>query len=222
METKAIPQLNHCKHGHSLDDAYHYTRTWTSRKTGVVTTYPVVMCKTCLRLRGEARNRKLGHKARPAPVMPTDIKILCYTAGLFDGEGTVGIRALPKKGDTEKKYHSVMVAITSTDTAVTDWLQAHFGGKINANHKENAARNYKDAWKWSLYARHAAAFLEAIRPYLIVKSEQARVALELRDEMGDGRRVPITPELFARREALAQELRHLNRRGRDADTAVTV
>lgn len=157
--------------------------------------------------------------------MPTSVAILAYAAGVFDGEGTVGIRLLHKKGQVEKKYHSVTVAITSTDTALTDWLQCHFGGRVNRNHKENADRNYKEAWKWALLSRHAAAFLEAVRPYLILKAQQARIALALRDEMGEGRRVAITPELFAKREALRLELKARNRRGRppvDKESVVEV
>jgi hypothetical protein len=207
-----------CKHGHSLADAYLYERTYTSRKTGAQTLYITRVCRECARLRGVAHSRKIGQRARPTPVMPTDKVLLAYAAGIFDGEGSVGIRLIKKKGATEAKYHSVTVSITSTDTALTDWLQCHFGGRVNQNHRENADRNYKDAWKWLLLARHAAAFLEAIRPYLIVKAHQARVALELRDLVGAGRATPVTPELFARREALRLELKALNRRGRPADT----
>ncbi len=127
------------------------------------------------------------------------------------------IRRLRKKGHKEKRYHSVAVTVTSTDTALTDWLREHFGGTVAQNHRENAARNYKDAWKWQLLARHAGAFLQAVRPYLLIKGRQADVALELRSEMGNGRTNPITPELFARREALAQEMQRLNRRGRDPE-----
>ena len=209
-----IPKRTHCKKGHSLVDAYKSPRKYVSKKTGQETEYVELICRICALEKSSARNRARGHKSRPTPVMPTDRTIIAYAAGIFDGEGTVGIRLLRKSGHQEKRYHSVMIAVTSTELALTDWLQAHFGGNVNQNHRENAERNYKDAWKWTLFARHAAAFLEAVRPYLIIKEHQARVALELRDEMGNGRNTPITPELFAHRESLRQQLKSLNRRGR--------
>ena len=207
----------HCKHDHPLADAYIYPRVWISKKTGESRNYSVRVCRTCILERDTARNRARGHRARPAPAMPTDPIILAYAAGIFDGEGTVGIRVLRKKGNAEKKYHSVVVAITSTEPVLTNWLQINFGGRVNPAHKENAARNYKDAWKWTLLARHAAAFLTAIYPYLLVKRPQADVALELRAEMGDGHRKPIDADLFVKRDALKQEMHRLNRRGRDPD-----
>ncbi len=211
MSRKGRPPQTHCKRGHSLDDAYIVTRG----KAGG--TYRA--CRTCAIDRAKAHHREnyVAHP-RPAPTIATDSIVLAYTAGLFDGEGSVGIREGRKAGQVKPRYHSLTVSITSTEPALTSWLQEHFGGTVNPNHRENAARNYKDAWKWQLRARHAGAFLEAILPYLIVKRPQALVGLELRKLAGQGRATPVTPELWAKREALKQEMHRLNRRGRDPET----
>jgi len=125
------------------------------------------------------------------------------------------IRFLKKKGQTEHKYHALAVSITSTDRPLVDWLAETFGGRVTQNHRENAARNYKDAWKWQLLSRHAAAFLQAVRPFLRLKGPQADLAFELRATTGRGRSVVVTDELFAHRERIRADLHTLNRRGRN-------
>ena len=206
-----------CKYGHSREDAYAHTNTYT-RKDGTVRSYPVLICRTCVIERSTARYERVhGRRPRPEPNIPGDPMTLSYVAGLFDGEGTVGIRMGRKPGTTEGRFHSVNVAITSTERSLVDWLKETFGGQVNPNHKENADRNYKDAWKWQLLSRHAGAFLEAVRPYLRVKGPQADVALRLRAVTGPGGRIPLTDDQFAERETLRLELRALNRRGRDPE-----
>lgn len=150
--------------------------------------------------------------------MPTDIATLAYAAGIFDGEGSVVIRSMKKKGEDVARYHNVSVSVTSTDTILTDWLSATFGGRVAANHKENAARNYKDAWKWQLLSQQAENFLRAVHPYLKIKVRQADVAFRLRKTTGAGRATPVTDELFSHRESLKAEMKALNRRGRPAET----
>ncbi len=196
-------------------DAYVVKRSWTSRKTGITKEYETFVCKTCnLQNASDRYERTHGRRPRPEPQIPDDPMTLAYTAGLFDGEGSIGIRLQRARHSPEKRYHAVNLAICSTDRALVDWLRATFGGQVNANHKENAARNYKDAWKWILLSRHAAAFLAAVRPYLRVKGPQADVALRLRAVTGPGGRHLLTDAQFAEREALRMELRALNRRGR--------
>lgn len=205
-----IPLVTECKNGHDLThpDSYYQGRG-SSRA-----------CKICHKAYHEANYYKRGNKKRPAPRISTDPLTLAYAAGVFDGEGTVGIRCGHYNKNRGRIHHSVTVAITSTDRALIDWLIEHFGGNAGANHAENAARNYKDAWKWTLLAKHAEAFLKAVRPFLIIKGQQADVALELRADLGDGTNTPLTEEVFARREALKQEMHRLNARGRTPITEV--
>ncbi len=146
--------------------------------------------------------------------MPTEVAVLAYAAGVFDGEGCVLVRLNKKKGQEVAKYHQIAVSVVSTDTKLTDWFQGHFGGKISANHKENAQRNYKDAWKWGLMSRQAEAFLKCVRPYLLVKGPQADVALELQSLMGLGGATVVTETMFGQRESLRLRMKTLNRRGR--------
>lgn len=202
------PPQTHCKRGHSLDDAYIFTRKKTGKRYRV--------CRQCSIDNAKAYNRE-HYVPHPKPIaeMSDDPAVVAYTAGLFDGEGTVGIRSNRKPGGP-KRYHSLVVSITSTEPALTEWLQTYFGGAVRPNHRENAERNYKDAWKWTLHSRHAAAFLEAVLPHLIAKRPQALVGLKLReiqDERLHSER--LTPEVIAQREALKQEMHRLNRRGRE-------
>lgn len=130
------------------------------------------------------------------------------------------IRLGKKKPHLPNRYHSLAVTLTSTDRAIIEWLQEHFGGTCNPNGRTHENQKIKSAWKWQLLSRHAEMFLRAVRPYLLIKAPQADVGLALRATAGRGRATPVTAELITYRESLKQEMHRLNRRGTDpADTA---
>lgn len=199
-----IPLVTECKNGHDLSDPSSYYQG-RGRSRG---------CKICAKEYGERNYYKRGHKRRPEPRISSDPLILAYAAGIFDGEGSVGIRAGHHNQNRGKIHHSVTVAVSSTDRALIDWFLKNFGGNANANHVDKAELNYKQAWKWILLAKHAEAFLMAVRPFLVIKWRQADLALALRADLGDGTHPALTDEVFTRREAMKQEMHRLNARGR--------
>src|SRR5437588_754957 len=98
--------------------------------------------------------------------------ILSYTAGLFDGEGSVMI-ILGRKPRSEYQFHKLVVSLASTNGEIIDWIIGNFGGKAYLHPGKG---NHKDAWKWMLSSMQAEKFLRSIRPYLIIKALQADVA----------------------------------------------
>jgi hypothetical protein len=99
---------------------------------------------------------------------------LAYLAGLFDGEGTVTI------GATAGRYFNVQVVITNSDARLMEWL-AGFGGSVSKKPKIGSfSGSAKLVFRWVLYADNAATFLQAVRPYLRMKGEQADVAFAFR------------------------------------------
>ena len=103
-------------------------------------------------------------------------------AGLFDGEGHIGIDARASRARSHHcpSYH-LKIKLSQVNTPesrrIFDALVAEFAGSVSA--KDNSRRNpaWRDALEWTTVARNAAAFLTAVRPFLILKAAQADIAL---------------------------------------------
>ena len=95
-----------------------------------------------------------------------------WMAGFFDGEGCVNITQVGKK-----RYGQLRVYIVNTDPAVLGLIAATYGGMLTA------PRTAKAGWKpfrsVVFIAGSAAEFLEAIRPYVILKKAQVELGLAL-------------------------------------------
>lgn len=93
-----------------------------------------------------------------------------YIAGFFDGEGCVDIRyCVTHKGRYNK--FELRCTISQVYRKPLDMIQQVFGGSISP--RRNQTIHY-----YVVTGRQANAFLEAIRPFLIVKADEADVALE--------------------------------------------
>lgn len=139
----------------------------------------------------------------------TDPTILAYAAGIVDGEGCINSNGIKPESN---KLGSIRVAVSNTDRRVIEWLQENFGGSIY-DYPQTEKRNY---YSWQVFCKKAELFLRAICPYLIIKQEQAEVAIELRnlkrkrEECGRGK--SLTTEELNERNELVEELSNLKRR----------
>jgi hypothetical protein len=102
---------------------------------------------------------------------------LAYAAGILDGEGCIHISSRKTKGDMP--CICLGVAISNTDRRVIDWLLDTF--KAGAVFTRPAKERRKESYSWSLQSEQAEDFLTLVRPYLIIKGEQADVGFELRE-----------------------------------------
>lgn len=144
----------------------------------------------------------------PVPALPplvTSADILAYAAGLIDGEGSISIRARPSR-----RSLYVVISIANTDQRMTDWLRTQFGGTVGRSH-QNPERGWRPQWTWQLLGGAVCQLLEAVQPWLIVKGEQARVALGFEQLRTPGR-VRLSAANVAARHALKAEMGELNRR----------
>ena len=91
-----------------------------------------------------------------------------YIAGFFDGEGCI---------TADKNAFTVRLSITNTQKAVLDEIQKVLGGFVRS--KDVAGPNRQPSWELR-YAKRATVkhILEILRPYLVVKSVEAWLALE--------------------------------------------
>lgn len=89
-----------------------------------------------------------------------------YIAGFFDGEGCITIHS---------RNYQLRLLIGNTYINVLKNIQDTCGGRIYRNEK----KKYKKlSYVWETSSNNAISFLESILPYLIVKKEEALIALD--------------------------------------------
>lgn len=93
-----------------------------------------------------------------------------YLAGLFDGEGTLGVYKQKTTG------YRRTAGITNTYMPVLEAFRSRFGGNIYPQRK--ATTTHKATWGWELQnGPEIMLFLYKIRPHLTIKAEQVDVML---------------------------------------------
>ena len=105
-----------------------------------------------------------------------------YVAGIVDGEGSIVIYEVKKQKRVECK-----LTIPNTSYALMKWLIANFGGRFDTFQPEQLhGYNRKALYRWNPSGKkNREIFLLGILPHLIMKKEQAKVALEF-DRLGYG------------------------------------
>ena len=102
-----------------------------------------------------------------------DIDYKCaYLAGLFDGEGHItcwrsGIAGKPQ----------VSIGITNTVEKPFKVAQEIFGGKISG--RKRSIPNTKFIYEYRIRNEEALKFLQAIRPYCIIKLDKVKAAIRI-------------------------------------------
>lgn len=128
-----------------------------------------------------------------------------YTAGLFDGEGSVGLYGFYRGSS------NLMLRVTISQSGlrgrtVLRWMQRLFGGCLSRK-EESVSRS--SIYLWQAWSDDAMLFLECVLPYLRLKEHDARLAyvLESRKLQGEDRQ-----ELYG--EWIAKKESNRFRRGR--------
>jgi len=147
--------------------------------------------------------------------------ILPYTAGIIDGEGSIGIHWHKSKSRHSLGYYGLRVTVGNTNPWLIQFLKFNFGGSITVRHRLNPV--WKDAWHWTIYEKQAMNFLKLVVPYLQLKKPQAELAIvfqqtkrkrTLNRQTGSGNKA-ITNEEFALQEAKAILMAKLNKKGKE-------
>lgn len=137
---------------------------------------------------------------------------LAYIAGLFDGEGCIGIYLNQSKrtvGGRKLSHYRLACVVALTDEFLIHLLQMHFGGEFYTCKKRKDT--YRIAYRWSVYSKRALAFLEAVLPYLRIKKPQAEIAIEFQKTMRHRGKYCLTEKELAVKEAQSILLKHMKR-----------
>lgn len=103
-----------------------------------------------------------------------------WTAGIIDGEGTITIVPVNKKGCRNTVY-VVRVTAASIDFEMIEQLHNLWGGSYRW--REDKRKNRLGHYAWVLANKNTIPLLEQILPFLTIKHKQATVALILQNRI---------------------------------------
>jgi hypothetical protein len=101
-----------------------------------------------------------------------------YLAGLFDGEGCIGIDKTKSKSNNCEHDYKLRIIITNSNYPVICWVKEITG--IGCTYKYDRAYrvNWKPVHRWQVVSRDAKDFINALMPYLIIKRDISEACLE--------------------------------------------
>ena len=148
-----------------------------------------------------------------------------YAAGMLDADGSVAIsRQQPKKDSIHIRYQA-RVTVTNESPVVAEAFKENFGANVYTQDFRKKNPNHRPVYSWIAIGKTAIAFLDRVRPYLLVKGEQADLVVKLQaniDEhkhwLGGGRgsggghwKSTNRDDVMAYREELFQKCRDLKK-----------
>ena len=105
--------------------------------------------------------------------MQPEATTLAYLAGMIDGDGYITIN---QSRHGSSFYFGPQVGIAGTRREPHDLAASIWGGKVGVYHSKSG---HRPQFQWSRQGSPAVPIIEALRPYLLVKREQADLALDL-------------------------------------------
>ena len=140
---------------------------------------------------------------------------LIYFAGLFDGEGSIFINKSSGKHVAKNGFnYNLRISLRMTDKEAVQDFATYFKlhePKIISNSKEE----WKNIWRTESSANLAKEILMKLLPYLRVKKNQAKLAIEFQENRPKLNRFFGRPDQEeSRLEKCYQEMSNLNRRGK--------
>jgi hypothetical protein len=129
-----------------------------------------------------------------------------YAAGFFDGEGYVGIQMRVGTRCAGPVYQ-MRVAAYQDDPRPLRAIAERWGGPVRVR---KTPRLRRIAYRWLATGPTAAGFLRDVLPFLIVKKEQAMVALEFQASRRNPGRAGLTPEHRAQCLVFRNQIMGLN------------
>jgi len=145
--------------------------------------------------------------------------LLRQLAAFVDGEGSIRVQRFTVRREVNRRLKAYLgyaqqLDIANTDFRLIEWLLENFGGKIP--NPKKTKDNQKGVYHWSLSGSNSYALLKKIRPYLLLKQEQADCAIELWEKVSKwnyGGNKPMPKHKRELAETLYQRCKKLNIRG---------
>ena len=142
----------------------------------------------------------MPQKSKPINENLNSIQI-SYLAGLFDGEGSVGIYELNNKTTKQGIKRSAWqfkVEIANTDWRIMQWLLDNVGGIVTK--KSQGKAHWSQGYCWHLQGNNSEIFCNLIKPYTIIKTNQIDACLYFRNYWGTSNKKQTDQEIEFKRE----------------------
>ncbi len=136
--------------------------------------------------------------------MDTDI---IYLAGIVDGEGCINIVKYHKGN---RYRYRLQLRVINTNKELVEWIRDRWGGWIISRERDSKRRT---VYEWSIHNLAAGELLEDMIDYLIVKRDQANVALDFRATLNTTqyKQGGLSQELIDTRDAMKEAISRLNK-----------
>lgn len=128
-----------------------------------------------------------------------------WAAGFFDGEGYIG---LAKRHRRNSVNYDLRITATNTDIRALHRFKQMFGGSVQVQVKPNHKR-WLPSWTWVAQNINAEQCLLRLLPWLVVKREQAELAIRSRQYVDRRHRHQKTTMELDNLEWMKQELSRL-------------
>ena len=112
----------------------------------------------------------------------SDDLTFAYLAGVIDSDGFITINRSVRKG---KAYFGAVIGISGTRPQPHELAASLWGGTVSCYQPKNP--QHRPQYQWSRQGDGAVAPILAVQPYLRIKQEQARIALEAQEHVLEGR-----------------------------------
>lgn len=140
--------------------------------------------------------------------------INAYAAGLFDGEGCF-VMYKASNGKKSRRRTSYFVAngvIEIREEHIVDALVNRYGG--SKTKKLGRKANHSDTFRWKVGNASLLGFIDDVRPYLLIKHQQADLIKNFyRIRLGKATS-PITDEELSAQTLIHENLKVLNQKGK--------
>jgi len=125
-----------------------------------------------------------------------------YVAGILDGEGSICLYMIKNKQNYQ--HSALQIVIYGTSLRLMKFLVHSFGGKYYVRSKTNLSKKVQYCWHPS-GRKNRELFLLGVLPYLVIKREQAKIALAYLS-IGEQEKNPdLKRELVLKCQALNRE-----------------
>lgn len=139
----------------------------------------------------------------------THTERLAYLAGLFDGEGCIGLYNTRSRNDSRNVNYQLLMRVTQKSPLAVEVFLEVFGGQIYTLTNVGPTKP-GPYFTWRVTDKKAVAALKALQPYLREKLEQCKLALEFADVRAKRKRgTKLTDVELAVRDEYVVKLKQL-------------
>lgn len=133
---------------------------------------------------------------------------IMWSAGFVDGEGYIGLTRRKHRKDS----YTLRMAVCNRDITPLNRLIELFGGIIRTDPLKRD--NWAQTYTWVMVGVHAASAIVQLRPFLLVKKQQADLAIQYASLRKGHRYRPKTDDEQLTKDDIWQQFKKLNAKGR--------